>query len=161
MSLASISPILFESVSQVTATNSVQLGTRVKDSNGYEYVYCYNDGGVQISPGFGCIVKTGTSGFSATITSVKASAQDFIGVVKHSTATTATYFWAMTKGYANVEAPADSTITGAAFLVLDANGTFNAQSGTTGAFEPLIGMSDADVNTGSAGSFLAKIFSGF
>lgn len=150
-----------ESISNVTATNSVELGARASDSNGYEYVYCYNAGGEQISPGFGAIVSTGTSGYSVTITSVKASAQDFVGVVKHATMTTATYGWVMTKGYSQAEAPANSTLTGAKFLVLAADGTFNAQSATTGVHERVIGMSDDGADTASGGSFLAKIYSGF
>lgn len=163
MSLEKISPVFFESVSNVTATNSVELGSRRWDSLGYEYVYCFNAGGEQVSPGFGMIVSTGTSGFSGTLTSVAATTHDFIGVVKHATIATAKYGWIMVKGFANVEVSANSTLTGALYLALKADGTFNnLLSAQTGVLqERIIGMSDVDANTASAGSFLAKIVSNF
>ena len=161
MSLEALSPVLFESVSNVTATNSVELGTRAKDSNGYEYVYCYNAGNSQISPGFGGIVVTGTSGYSVTITSVADGVHRFAGVCKHNTLTTATYGWLMYNGYANVESAADSTLTGGLYLALKADGTFNnIKSAQTGVLqERCVGISDDGADTASAGSFLAKIFS--
>ena len=163
MSLERISPVYFESVSAVTATNSVELGSRRVDANGYEYVYCYNAGNSEVSPGFGVIVVTGLSGFSCTLTSVAAGKHDFIGVVRHATLSTAKYGWIMTKGYHTVESGADSTLTGVQYLALKADGTFNnlisAQTGVLQ--ERLVGMADADANSASAGSFLAKIISGF
>jgi len=159
MGLQLISPVLFESVSNVTSTNSVELGSRRRDADGYEYIYCYNAGNSQLSPGFGCIVVSGTSGYSVTITSVAGGAHDFVGVVKHATVATAKYGWILYKGFSKLEAPADSTVTGANYLVLKADGTFGTLSATTGKMEPIVAMSDLDVDTASAGSFLGKVFS--
>ena len=43
-------PIATESVSAVTATPSVEVGTR-RYYKGKDYIYCYNAGGSQISQG--------------------------------------------------------------------------------------------------------------
>ena len=163
MALNNISPILFESVSQTTLTNSVELGTRRIDSSGYEYVYCFNAGNSQLSPGFGAIVSTGTSGYSVTITSVADGIHQFVGVVKHATMVTAAYAWILNKGFSQLEAGADSTVTGALYLALKADGTFaSVVSAQTGVLqEPVRGMSDDGADTASAGSFLGKINSQF
>lgn len=161
MGLERISPVFFESASAVTATNSVALGSRRVDANGYEYVYCFNAGGEQISPGFGAIVSTGTSGFSVTITSVAETAHQFVGVVKHATLTTATYGWVLTKGFSQIEVAANSTVTGAKFMILAADGAFSPVSAAVAVLQPIVVISDADANTASAGSFLGKVVSQF
>lgn len=88
-------PILFESVSAVTATNSVDLGTKrfVGDE---EYIYVYNAGGSQISTGRVATVSAVT-GYSVTVSSV--SGAFIIGACKNATLTTATYGWLVTKGW--------------------------------------------------------------
>lgn len=99
-------PVEAESVSNVTATNSVDLGT-VRVVAGEEYVYVYNDGGSQISVGYGAVMS-GNTGFSVTV-----SANTFfnypIGVCKHATLTTATYGWLLTKGFTNLKMEASSS----------------------------------------------------
>ena len=152
-----------ESVSAVTATNSVDLGSR-RVWKGEEYVYCFNAGGSQASPSYGLKVITGASGYSVAVTSLADVANPFVGVVKHATLTTDTYGWVMTRGFVNVEASADSTITGDYVAIsLDADGTFHQAYPVTDAVGvgtfAIVGHG-LDVDTASGGSFYAMIRSG-
>lgn len=96
----SVGPVVMESVSNVTATPSVQLGARVI-FGGDEYVYCYNAGNSAVNQYSGVVVS-GLSGFSVTVSSTSAKHHLF-GHNQHATAATGTYFWAMTRGFANVK----------------------------------------------------------
>lgn len=88
----------FESISAVTATNSVELGSlRFHDGEWYEYVYSLG----QISPGFGS-AYSGTSGNSVVATGI-VSGEHCAGFCKHVTMTTGTYGWLLKKGV--VDAP--------------------------------------------------------
>lgn len=111
------SPVLFESVSQVTTTNSVELGTKVAYM-GKEYVYVYNAGNSQALPGHGVTIS-GVSGYSVTISSTS-MIDAFVGVVHHSTIATAYYGWIVTKGHCKVRATANSGL--AAGDILNAGG---------------------------------------
>ena len=94
MSLQGASPILFESVSAVTATNSVQLGTR-RVVGGEEYVYCYAVGAVSAS--VGCSIS-GVSGYSIVATGIISGAFCF-GFVKHADIPAASYGWVLKRGF--------------------------------------------------------------
>lgn len=89
-------PALPESVSNVTNTNSVNLG-EVRFKDGEEYIYVYNAGAQQILPGqFG--VLSANSGYSVTVSSI--TMYDYpIGFVKHTTITTGAYGWLLTRGF--------------------------------------------------------------
>jgi len=121
----SVGPVLFESVSQVTATNSVELGTKVT-VDGCDYVYVYNAGGEEIDRYHGCILSA-VSGYSVTVSSV--SAQDALfGVAHHVTIPTANYGWVMVRGFANVvNARASSALTAGADLYLASDGKFDSR----------------------------------
>jgi len=123
MAFQGLDPILFESVSNVTASlgdRSPELGTRViKD--GVEYMFVYNAGGEQISPGYGCVHNSATAGFSVTVSSVS-SADVLVGVCHHATLTTDTYGWVATKGVVPVEVPDAASALGQ--LELEGNGAF-------------------------------------
>lgn len=87
--------ILEEGVSSVTATNSVQLGTR-RVENGDEYVYCYNNTGSQATQG-ALMIQSAVSGYSLTRSST--DALDFpLAVVKNASVPVANYFWGLTRG---------------------------------------------------------------
>lgn len=95
MAFESLSPVLFEGVSAVTATNSVDLGSR-RTVAGAEYIYVYNAGNSQISTGKIAVVSA-LSGYSVTVSSISG---DFaVGVCKHATLTTGTYGWLLTRGF--------------------------------------------------------------
>ena len=118
-------PIHFESVSAVTATNSVELGTlRMHDGEWYEYVYAIGC----VSMGVGA-TYSGTSGNSVVATGI-VSGEYCAGFVKHESITTGKYGWLMKKGVIDVDngiassAPADGDV-----VYLSTDGKFIAGSG--------------------------------
>ena len=106
MSFEGLAPIRFESVSAVTATNTVDLGTRAVDG-GNEYVYVYNAGNSQISKGFAAVLSA-TTGYSVTVSSTT-QVDIALGMVKNATLTTGTYGWLMIKGFATFCAGANDS----------------------------------------------------
>jgi hypothetical protein len=104
-----------ESVSAVTATKpaGLDLGT-IRYEGGLKYIYVYNAGTTQISPTFAAHLQTGASDYTVTITHT-AKTPGFIGVVKHTTLTTATYGWVVCQG--RVTAAMSGTISGACSLL--------------------------------------------
>jgi len=147
----SLSPVAFESVSAVTATNTVELGTR-RTVSGNEYVYVYNDGGSDINPGYAAVPAAGTTSYSCTV-SATTSADIVFGVCKHTTLTTATYGWLLTRGYVNIETNAASgTVTTGTLIEVGANGDFSPVSNTTGNLSPAVGKALDTIVTGASGS---------
>jgi hypothetical protein len=70
----SLSPVLFDSVSGVTATmgpNDAALGSVYMDGD-ETYVKVYNAGNSQISPGY-CVTVSGVTGYSVTVSTVTAA----------------------------------------------------------------------------------------
>jgi hypothetical protein len=132
-------PIVNESVSAVTATPSMAIGTR-RFEQGDELVYLYNNGTTQISPGNGCILS-GTTGYSVTVSSVT-SVDTYLAVCKHATATTGTYFWGVYRGFVPMRAVANSGLASADYVMAGDNGTFTVP-GT--------------VVTGYIGNFVGKV----
>lgn len=156
--------VAFESVSAVTATNSVRLGTR-RLWKGEEYVYCYNAGGATITVGvFGKLV-TGASGYSVAVTALTDVVCPAVGVVVHADLTTATYGWLMTKGFTTMKHHTQSAITGdyIAFAV-GLNGRLTqylpvTDAGAKGTFAVVaFGL---NVNTASAGNVYGFVRTGF
>ena len=92
MGFHSVGPINFESVSSVTSTNSVELGTR-RIFNGEEYVYCKNDTGSSVTQG-ALMVKSLTS---LTRSSTDALDMPSVGV-KHAAVGASQYFWGLVRG---------------------------------------------------------------
>ncbi len=101
MSTDSISPIRFESVSQVTATNSVELGTRTTEGL-IDYVYCYNGGAEQISQGEGGYLSPASmlSGMTVSVSNAasQAGGERFVGVAHNATITTGAYGFLAVRG---------------------------------------------------------------
>ena len=129
MKFHSVGPVREESVSQVTATPSVALGTRVV-VKGEEYVYCYNAGGAAVDQKDGVKFVTGASGYSIAATSLTDVFNPCVGVCKHSTMAAADYGWIMTKGFASVNLVSASTADYKQ-IALGAAGSFIEASGTT------------------------------
>ncbi len=147
MGFNGIAPIQFESVSQVTATNSVELGTRVV-VDGRQYCYVYNGAANSvISPGNGVIPQTGTSGYTVTISSVT-GCDAFAAVCYHATIATGYYGWLVTRGHTKYKMHADSAATASDLLSVGANGVFAVPNTALAA---VMVMGKATVATGSAG----------
>lgn len=99
-------PVEVESVSNVTLTNSVDLGTE-RVFNGERYVYVYNDSNTSMPVGLGCVMS-GNTGMSVTISSTTYF-NYCVGFVKHATMPSLTYGWLLTKGFTNVKMDASSS----------------------------------------------------
>jgi hypothetical protein len=130
MAYQGIAPVIFESVSHVTATNSVELGTEVT-VDGRRYRYVYNAGNSQISVGRGATVS-GTSGYSVTVSSTT-MLDVFVGACYHATIPTGYYGWLLTKGAGKVAAPASTGLASGDILFPGGDGCFspNAPGGTS------------------------------
>lgn len=117
--------VLTESLSAVTGTPGRQapsLGTRLW-ADGKEWIYVYNEGTSQASPGYGLTVNAVSgcvSPYSCTVSSNSGS--PLVGVVVHATLTTATYGWVCSKGV--VPAMPGSSYAVGIPLALDLNGVF-------------------------------------
>lgn len=132
--LNSLSPVLGvgDSVSNVTLTNTVIPGARLRDSNGYEYVYVYNGGNSQISQGQAAVVS-GLSGFTVTVSSV--TGNDLaIGIARNATINTAAYGWLMVEGFSGFSAATDDSFVTGDCLAIAASGNFAHKTQATGAF---------------------------
>ena len=95
-----LDPVSFESVSQVTATPSIDLGTR-RIVNGEEYVYFYNNTGSQVTAGMALTVS-GLSGYSLT-RSTTAEVDMVVCFVKHAAVPAANYAWGLVRGLVQAE----------------------------------------------------------
>lgn len=85
--------VYMESISAVTATNSVELGSvRFWDGEYYEYVYAVG----LLAPGKGA-AYSGTSGNSVVATGI-VSGEHCAGFCKHATIPTGSYGWLLKKG---------------------------------------------------------------
>lgn len=91
----SAGPVEMEGISNVTATNSVDLGTR-RVVNGETYVYFYNATGSSVTQGAALTVSA-LSGYSLT-RSTTAQADIAICFAKHATVPAANYAWGLVRG---------------------------------------------------------------
>jgi hypothetical protein len=128
MSVYSVSPVLMNGFSMVTATpgvNDPEVGT-VARSGDEEFIFVYNDGASDISKGYGATLS-GVTGYSVTVSSTT-SVDIAIGVCVHATLTTGTYGWLMKKGFCNFKATPDSVVSAGARLILGDNGVWGQAS---------------------------------
>lgn len=155
--------LLNESVSAVTATNTVALGTR-RVVNGSEYVYCYNGGSIAdqrlaVRPITGGVAYT----FSVT---TAAGVLPIIGVVENATCAASSYCWVLTQGY--TKAMLGGTITysvaGAAApvrIIVGANGVVDCATGGTGTTGSTIGFLTSAISDVTGTSVGVYINTGF
>jgi len=97
-----------ESVSAVTATPTVDLGTQ-RVYGGNVYTYGYNAGIVDATQYTPVLIATGSTGYSFTgywtyTDGTYIPAPNFFGVVKHATITAGSYGWVATRGFVDVMA---------------------------------------------------------
>lgn len=147
--------VYFESVSAVTATPSEQLGA-IRREGDEEYIYVYNAGNSQISPGLGAVVSAVT-GYSVTVSSVT-GVDIAVGLCKHATLTTGTYGWLMTRGFGQVQMEADNSAAAGGLLTLASDGEWAFKSNSTGYPGPAQGKAVEAIASGASGSAYLKIF---
>lgn len=144
MAINSISPILNESVSQTTATPSVELGTRVTVASN-DYIYVYNSGATSIAQGqAGFLPSASMSAFGASfvVTVSNAASQggcrNIVGVAHNAAIAAATYGWLCTRGVVNAvpDASAVSQNSGVE-LVPGVDGGFVVYAGTSATGVPV------------------------
>jgi hypothetical protein len=157
-------PALQESVSAVTTTASVDLGTRrVVDGN--EYVYCYNGA---TAADKALLVKPLTAGVSYTfsVTTVAHGVGPVIGVIKNATCAASSYCWVMTRGYGKgmISGAVTYSVGGALAPVRvtqGADGTIDigtAGIGTTGVTVGFLTSAISDVTGTSVGVYINTAF---
>ena len=94
-----VGPVEMESVSNVTATNSVNLG-EVRFVGGDEYIYVYNAGTGTINVGQFAVLSA-NSGYSVSVSSI--TSFDFpIGFAKHAAIPAGSYGWLLARGFTSV-----------------------------------------------------------
>lgn len=127
MSVENISPILFESVSAVTATPSVELGTE-RTVAGEKYVYVHNCGTGSTGVGVGLIRPASAFAglYSASVSS--ASGDMCVGFVKHATIPTLNYGWALEDGVVTVAIASSASSLAVGAVGLGANGAVATHS---------------------------------
>ena len=132
--LQPIAPVIGynETVSNVTLSNSVVVGTAWGDAAGNQYVYAYNGSNSQISQGQFAVLQTNASGYSVTITNAT-SVDIAIGICRNTTMPTASYGWLMTKGFTGLSTDNVSFATNQC-CILGLNGNMGAAPTSVGSF---------------------------
>lgn len=140
MSVESVAPILFEGVSAVTSTPSVELGTERKVA-GETYVYVYNAGGAATGTGVG-LSRPASAAAGLYSCSASSLAGDLcVGFVKHATIGAGQYGWALTRGLVSVSIASSASSKSAAPMQLAADGavaTLVAGGYPVGAFTTIV-----------------------
>lgn len=129
MTVTSVGPIRFDTISAVTATRGAkdpEVGTVVREGD-EEYIYVYNTGNSQISVGYGAVCSAVT-GYSVTVSSLTHTDVP-IGVCKHTTLTTGTYGWLLRRGFG--KAHALSALVAADLVCLGVDGKWVPKLATT------------------------------
>jgi hypothetical protein len=110
-----------ESVSAVTATPSVQVGTRRLD-DGREYVYAYNGGSIANK---GCpVILTATSGYTFVVTYATGADKGsvILGTLHNATCAAGSYAWVATRGIMNAYIVSAAVIAQDTLIIKDAGG---------------------------------------
>jgi hypothetical protein len=158
MAYQGIAPIRFDSVSNVTASRGAkdpEIGSRCT-VDGCDYLYVYNAGNSQASPGQ-LMTVTGVTGYSATV-STTTMIDHPIGVVHHTTLTTGTYGWLLTAGYGPGKLATNSGVAAGQLVCAGGDGVVAVKSISTDAPAAVIGKCVAATGSAGVGTFFYKIF---
>lgn len=152
MGFYGVSPVAFEPVSQVTATPSVELGTR-RTEGGKEYLYCYNNTGSAVTQG-ALMVASALSGYSLTRSSTAAADFPLVGV-ENAALAAGDYFWGLVRGPMSIMSMA---LTAGNLITVGADGA--AQTFLVGSFPtgPCIGKVLTTSTANSQPSVLLRLF---
>ena len=130
-----------ESVSQVTATNTIQLGTE-RWEGGNKYRYIYNKSSSTASVGYAMVYiganASASSGYSLTVSST-AGDYDIGGVVYHADIPANYYGWVVVNGVVPA-CYSNSGTTAGHYVALDGDGVFRSGSATTGNLYQPVGV---------------------
>jgi hypothetical protein len=154
MSVESVSPILFEGVSAVTTTPSVELGS-TRTVAGERYVYVYNAGGAATGVGVGLSRPVSAAAGIYSLSASSISGDVCGGFVKHVTIGAGQYGWALTKGLVNVAVSSFASSQSAGPKVLGANGAIATAGISTGDYT--IGELTTLIVSGNSGMLLVMI----
>lgn len=133
MSLNQNATLWKESVSQVTDTNSVALGTR-RVENGVEYIYCYNGGTASSLAGTFMRIQSNCSGYTVDNATTTAVGQVFCNV-RNTAVSAGQYFWGAVKGHVPLRGSITTIAPGSPISILGSGlvgGTGTAASGFSG-----------------------------
>lgn len=145
-----------ETVSHVTATNSVRLGDR-RYHDGEEYIYCYNAGTATGTTNKGVTPVTGMTNYSFTISSNTDVCNPLLGVIKHADIPASSYGWVMCKGYASLTV-VSATTADKLPIALGKDGTFiEAEIEVATAGTSTKAGHAYNANTGAGGTIYAKV----
>ncbi len=155
MGYKGVAPIRFGTLSMVTATlgaNDPELATKITE-DGRDYIFVYNGGNSQISPGYAGCLQSSATNYSVTV-SAATSADFVLGVCRHATLTTGTYGWLVSKGITPVQMGAtnSSAVAQRDLIEVGANGVFERVSNTTGNKAAGVGQALDAIATGASGS---------
>lgn len=157
-------PLVEESVSAVTATPTVELGTRRIEA-GISYIYVYNaSSDEQIIPTRGAKLASGSTGYSVDVAVAVAatfSASVLCGVCVNATLTTGTYGWLATRGFMSIENDGKTSIATGESIWLSTSGTFSRYTAPTSishyGFFGICGVACSDQATTTTGTLTAYI----
>lgn len=152
MAVESVSPVLFESVSSVTATPSVELGM-ARTVAGEQYVYVYNSGGAATGVGVGLSRPVSAAAGLYSMTASSISGDVCGGFVKHATIAAASYGWILTKGLVTVAIASGASSQSAGPKMLGANGLV----ATAAAGGYIIGELTTAIVSGNNGSLYVNV----
>lgn len=158
MSNYGLQQLFEESVSQVTATNSVQLGSE-RWYNGNIYRYIYNKSSSQACPGYAMVYiganASASSGNSLTVSSVGGDF-DLGGIVEHATIPAGYCGWVLVNGVV-AGCETSSGTTAGYHVALAADGRFRSPSATTGNLYPHVGVALTTTAASAYGTFTVRI----
>lgn len=155
MSNYGLQQLFEESVSAVTATNSVQLGVE-RWQDGRKYRYMYNGSTSTAATKMG-VVYSGNSGYTMTISNVAGQA-GLAGVVYNAEIGPANYGWIAVQGPVPVAVVATAISQGMGLVHQGTNGYFTANTGATGTTGRVVAYAVGDSGvTSTAGTALAFI----
>ena len=160
-----LSQLFEESVSAVTLTNSIALGTR-RHSNGCDWLYVYNGNTQEYRPGRAVRLASGSTGYTVDVAAAAQSTVTVnigLGVVVNATVASSAYFWLLTRGFAQVETlPATSALVAGEQLGITTSGTvfaLNTCTSFTSRFIKPFGVCAQDEGaTTNTQSFTAYIY---
>ena len=151
-----------EGVSAVTATNTVDVGTR-RLEGGREYVYCQNVSTEDLIPGRGARLASGGTGYSveANVTAPATIVGHApVGFCYNATMATNTYGWLVSHGPCPVESYGKSSVAIGDKIFMTESGVVDTHTALTDISEwgaVICGVARAALDTATTGSFLAFV----